>query len=155
MAKLNNSLAYGFCKNVAANVIIKTLSTSKQKYEHVQSVNSDFKPVEIKCGRKKISVLAGNINNGTIALSMYHMMYSKNISFIYNSSVYVVNGDILRANWNNIMARNPKLYTDGVGMKTSMTYADVDKIASIAESITKISEDLQTYYIEKQKEYFK
>lgn len=155
MAKLNNSLAYGFCKNVAANVIIKTLSTSKQKYEHVQSTNSEFKPIEIKCGRKKISVLAGNVHNDTIALSMYHMMYSKNVSFIYDAAVYVVNGDVLRSNWNNIMSRNPKLYTDGVGMKTSMTYADIDKVIAIAESVTPISEELQAYYKEKQEEYFK
>lgn len=155
MAKLNNSLAYGFCKNVAANVIIKTLSTSKQKYEHVQSTNSEFKPIEIKCGRKKISILTGNVHNDTIALSMYHMMYSKNVSFIYDAAVYVVNGDVLRSNWNNIMSRNPKLYTDGVGMKTSMTYADIDKVIAIAESVTPISEELQAYYKEKQEEYFK
>lgn len=154
MAQLNNSLAYGFVRNIVSNVIIKAFTEKGVKASMVQSTGT-FKPIELKVtGIGKVSCLAGNVQDGALALSMYHMMYAKNIGFIYNNNVYILNGDILRANWENIMSCKPSLYTDGVGTKTSMTYAEVSKLVELASSVLPLSETLVKYYAEKQKEYF-
>lgn len=154
MASLNNSLAYGFVRNIVSNVIIKAFAETGVKGTQVKSIG-EFKPVEVKIPKiGKVSCLTAARRDGLMALSMYHMMYAKNIGFIWNNNVYIVDGDILRANWNNIMSKNPALYTDGSGIKTSMTYAEVDKIASLASSSIKLPDTLAKYYVDKQKEYF-
>lgn len=156
MAKLNNSNAYGFCKNVVSNVMIKTMQQLHPVMKCSPVVSkSEFKPVEVKLGKLgKVSCLAGNVNDGILPLSMHHMMNCQKLGFIYNGVIYIITRETLQANWNEIMVKNPYKYIDGLGMKSSMTPADINKLVELSEFSYNIPENLNAYYMKKQKEYF-
>ena len=144
MTQLNNSIAYGFSKNVVRPIIMDTIKEANPslKVEEPKSTTSVFKPINVvvKNGKEKkeLSVVI-YYGNGVIALSSYNMMYAKNIAFIANSTCYIVDGDALRANWQNIMVKT-KTYVDGSNIASEMTYADVNKVIELASEQYSVKE---------------
>lgn len=156
MAQLNNSNAYGFCKNIVANAFIKSMKAlhPTMKCEQCVSKNNTFKPIDVKLGKLKVSVLAGNVHNDILPLSMYHMMNCPHIGFIWDGKIYIISRESLQGNWNEIMSKNPYKYTDGLGVTAQMTPADVNKLMTIAEHVYEVPEDIYTWYESKKQEYF-
>ena len=157
MAQLNNSLAYGFAKNVVCPIMMNAYkaANSNAKVSLTESTSDKFKPINftINEGRssKKVSVMAYN-GNGVIALSMYNMMYAKNIGFIHENVCYLVDGDVLRANWAALTKKN-RMYTDGCGISSEMTYADINTIISYAFTNFPINEKQVAKLEQKKVEY--
>lgn len=157
MAQLNNSLAYGFAKNVVCPIMMDAYkaANSKAKVSLTESTSDKFKPINftIKEGRssKKVSVMAYN-GNGVIALSMYNMMYAKNIGFIHENVCYLVDGDVLRANWAALTKKN-RMYTDGSGISSEMTYADINTIIGYSFTNFSINEKQAAKLEQKKVEY--
>ena len=155
MAQLNNSAAYGFCRNIVSKVLINSAISEGLKAEKVvHSSEKTYKPIEVKIGRDKVACLQGPNTDGCISLSMHHMMNSKNVGFIYGSKAYIVSQQALQTNWSNIMTGKPYMYTDGTGIRTSMTPADVKKLVKLAHRTLSLSEEMKQWYEDKKLEYF-
>lgn len=152
-SSLNNSIAYGYVKNVIAKTIINVATLNGVKCKIIETTNK-FKPIEIKLGRRVVSCIANSKSDGTIALSLYHMMNAKNIGFIHNNSVYIIDGDVLRSNWNSILSNHNK-YVDGCGSTSVMTYANIDSIIALADTTYKLDNELVEFIEKKKNEYFK
>jgi hypothetical protein len=89
---------------------------------------------------------------GVIALSMYNMMYAKNIGFIHENMCYLVDGDVLRANW-AALTKKSRMYTDGSGISSEMTYADINTIIGYAFTNFPINEKQAAKLEQKKVEY--
>ena len=157
MAQLNNSLAYGFAKNVVCPIMMDAyMAANPNAKTSLTESNSDkFKPINftIKEGRstKKVSVMAYN-GKGVIALSMYNMMYAQNIGFIHENVCYLVDGDVLRANW-AALTKKSRMYTDGSGIRSEMTYSDINTIIGFAFASFPINEKQAIKLEQKKAEY--
>ena len=153
MAQLNNSLAYGFAKNVVRPIMMDAYkaANSNAKVSITESTSDKFKPINftIKEGRSSKKAYNGK---GVIALSMYNMMYAKNIGFIHENVCYLVDGDVLRANWAPLTKKS-RMYTDGSGISSEMTYADINTIISYAFTSYSINEKQASTLEQKKVEY--
>lgn len=154
---LNNSNAYGFAKNVACPIMMNAYSQKypKSKVSVTASMSDKFKPINFTAkngmAKTQFSVIAYS-GSGVIALSMYNMMYAKNVAFIDGNICYLVNGDVLRANWKNIMSKM-RCYTDGSNIRSEMTYADVEKVKELSFDKLEVSAADMEKYTAKLEEY--
>ena len=154
---LNNSNAYGFALNVIRKIVMTTIMEheSKTKCELVQGTKNDaFKPCRVKVGSKQVDCLAYNqSNNKVLALSQYHMMWSKYMAFIANDTVYIISGDVMRTNWQQLMRKTRK-YVDGSKVSSTMTYAMIDDVIALAEAQYGLNSEMKEFYNNKVAEYF-
>lgn len=152
MATLNNSAAYGFSKNVIRPLIMKVLAaTDSKKAVNVGKTTDKFKPIdiEVKVGRsKRILSVVMTYDDKVIALSMFNMMNERNIVFMFNQNIYIVDGKTLVANWSNVLT-HIRSYYDGCAIRSQMTYADIPKLIMLAsEQYVIPDEDWNAYQAE-------
>lgn len=145
---LNNANAYGFCKNGIRPVIIDVLESNGYKCT-IPTSTKDFTPITIKTKKgnkaKEMSVI-GYMGTETIAVSMYNMLGNKDLVFIADNKVYIVNIADLQANWSAAMASMSK-YHDGCGTASEMSHMKPDFLKSMASTIAfDMSEDTVSKY---------
>lgn len=143
---LNNVNAYRFIQIYVVKAIKMTLGENNAI---LLDIPQEIK-MRLKIGRTtKITniLLYYNFKN-TLAISQAKMLYTKNIAFICDNNIYIINGDLLRANWSNNNACKilKNTYNDALKEKSLMTEFNIEFLKNNAENIIPLTDDAAIMY---------
>ena len=142
--KFNNSEAYRFLKLYVVKAIIMTMGSAAKVNDSTDSVK-----MKIKIGRslKDVNVTMCYKGSNEVGISQSKMMNMKNMAFISDDKIYIVNGDFLRENWNNkSVCRTDTTYTDRIGERSVMTKFKLEFLKENASDIISMTNDAIAMY---------
>ena len=117
--KFNNNEAYRFLKIYTVKAILMTMGKNAKTND-----TSDAVKMKMKIGKvtKDVHVTMCYRNIPEVAISQSKMMNMKNIAFISDNKIYIVDGDVLRANWGNkAVCKIGDAYLDRIDERSLMT----------------------------------
>lgn len=142
----NNGEAYRFLKIYVAKVIIMTLGEKNAKLDN----STDSVKMKLKIGKttKDVHLSMCYNDKNEVAVSQSKMMWMKNIAFISDNKIYIVNGDLLRANWGNedVCRIDRSVYFDRLKESSKMTRFNLDFLKTNASDIISLTEEAAEKY---------
>ncbi len=142
--KFNNSEAYRFLKIYAVKAIVMTMGKNAKANDTTDSVK-----MKIKIGKatKDVHITMCYRNNPEVAVSQSKMMNMKNMAFISDNKIYIVDGDILRANWGNkAVCRIDGSYLDRIDERSLMTKFSLKFLKDNASDIISMTDEAIEMY---------
>lgn len=142
----NNGEAYRFLKFYAAKAIKMTLGETSA--ELAETKNQLLMRLKIGKSLKTVNLTMCYINQNNVALSEAKMRNAKNIAFISNNKIYIVDGNFLRTNWGNksVCKIDPAPYRDRLGEIQMLTRFNLEFLKNNASDVISLTDEATAMY---------